>query len=119
MRVVERSGGLTGKGWTDHRRDMEAGMSQVFRADGGDTPYTVTTLGWRATCACGPDAGTRPGVTMDPFMGSGTTALVAVQENREWLGVDLDPRSVGWTAARLAGAQRRLPLDLGGEAAGG
>ncbi len=36
-------------------------------------------------------APTRPGVLLDPFMGSGTTALVAERLNRDWLGVELNP----------------------------
>lgn len=76
------------------------------------------TLGWRAVCACGADAGARPGVVLDPFVGSGTTAMVAVEEGRSWLGIDLDERAVTWTAERLAKTQIRLPLDLATEAAG-
>lgn len=54
-------------------------------------------------------AGSRPGdVVCDPFGGSGTTPLVAVQERRRWVACDLDERAVGWTARRLAGAQVRL-----------
>lgn len=48
----------------------------------------------RAGCPVG-------GVVLDPFVGSGTTAMVAVEEGRRWLGFDLDERAVGWTAARL------------------
>lgn len=53
----------------------------------------------RAGCPVG-------GVVLDPFVGSGTTAMVAVEEGRHWLGFDLDPRAVGWTAERL----RALPV---------
>lgn len=81
-------------------------------------PPRVTT-GWRATCACGPAAGVRPGVVVDCFAGSGTTPMVAVEEGRSWLAVDLDGRAVGWTAARLAKTQIRLPLWQSDEAAGG
>ena len=31
-------------------------------------------------------------IVLDPFMGSGTTAAVAVANNRQYLGVELDPR---------------------------
>jgi len=38
-------------------------------------------------CAC--NAGSRPGLVLDPFMGTGTTALVAQQLGRDWLGIEL------------------------------
>ena len=31
------------------------------------------------------------GIVLDPFIGSGTTALVAEQLNRKWLGIELNP----------------------------
>ncbi|HET8627426.1 MAG TPA: site-specific DNA-methyltransferase [Thermomicrobiales bacterium] len=125
VRLVEREAvpkeKRTGRGWLSGIAEQDNWESGTPTHSGLGNPDAtlVTTLGWRPTCACGPDVGTRPGVTMDPFMGSGTTALVAVQENRDWIGADLDPRSAGWVAERLAGAQRRLPLDLAGAAAGG
>lgn len=37
-------------------------------------------------------AGSRPGdVVLDPFMGSGTTAMVAQNLGRQWIGVELNP----------------------------
>ena len=34
------------------------------------------------------------GLVIDPFVGSGTTALVAEQLGRRWIGIDSDPQSV-------------------------
>ncbi|WP_431230449.1 DNA methyltransferase [Paenarthrobacter nicotinovorans] len=31
-----------------------------------------------------------PGIVLDPFMGSGTTAVVAEHLHRHWLGVELN-----------------------------
>ncbi len=50
-------------------------------------------------CACG--APTRPGVVLDPFMGSGTVALVARRLGRDWLGVELNPEYVKLARDRL------------------
>ena len=37
-------------------------------------------------------AGSRPGdIVLDPFMGSGTTAMVALQQGRQYLGCELNP----------------------------
>lgn len=42
------------------------------------------------------------GVVCDPFLGSGTTAQVAEEEGRFWIGCDLDQRSPAFTAERLS-----------------
>lgn len=50
-------------------------------------------------------AGSRPGDTvLDPFMGSGTTAAVAVQHGRQYLGCELNPEYGPLQDARIAGA---------------
>jgi hypothetical protein len=54
---------------------------------------------------CGCDAGWRPGIVLDPFMGSGTVALVAEQERRDWLGIELNPAYIELAEARLAQAR--------------
>lgn len=41
------------------------------------------------TCAC--RAGWQPGVVLDPFLGSGTTAVVAERLGRDWVGIELNP----------------------------
>lgn len=46
------------------------------------------TAGW---CGCNCGAETKPGVVLDPFMGSGTTLEVAAQMGFSSVGVDLDP----------------------------
>lgn len=38
---------------------------------------------------------------LDPFIGSGTTAVCAQQLNRKWLGCDLSAEYVGWAVDRL------------------
>jgi DNA modification methylase len=49
-------------------------------------------------------AGSRPGdIVLDPFMGSGTTAQVALQHGRQYLGCELNPEYAPLQAARLFG----------------
>lgn len=38
---------------------------------------------------------------LDPFLGSGTTAVCAEQLNRKWLGCDLTSEYLGWAVERL------------------
>jgi DNA modification methylase len=49
----------------------------------------------RAGCPVG-------GVVLDPFAGAGTTGLVALEEGRDFLGIELNPEYVGLIEKRLA-----------------
>ena len=53
--------------------------------------YENKTTGWTD---CGCNAGFRPGVVLDPFMGSGTTAMVAYENRRNYVGVELNPEYI-------------------------
>ena len=41
------------------------------------------------------------GVVLDPFFGSGTTAEVAMQQDKNWVGIDLNPEYVDISKKRL------------------
>jgi DNA modification methylase len=58
-------------------------------------------------------AGSRPGdVILDPFSGSGTTGMVALQHDRKFIGFDLNPEYCQKLAApRLAAAERGQTLE--------
>lgn len=51
------------------------------------------------------------GTVLDPFLGSGTTALAAEQEGFAWIGIEREAEYVKIAEARLAGAQRGLGLS--------
>jgi len=56
-------------------------------------------------------SGSRPGdIVLDPFLGSGTTALVCQEMERKWLGIEYDKHYVSITKKRL----NDLPGDLFG-----
>ena len=55
---------------------------------------------------------TRPGdLICDPFVGGGSTAVVAVQLERRFVGIDIDPTAIETTKARLAGLPVALPCE--------
>jgi hypothetical protein len=62
------------------------------------------TIGFKPTCDC--NKGTEPGVVYDPFMGSGTTALVARALGRQYIGSELNAEYVAMANERL-----RLPFE--------
>jgi len=50
-------------------------------------------------CDC--NAGVRPGIVLDPFMGSGTSGLVARANGRSYIGSELNPEYVAICRERL------------------
>lgn len=60
------------------------------------------TMDWQPSCSCGREA--MPCIVLDPFVGSGTTGVVALRLGREFIGVELNPEYV-------AMAQRRIEND--------
>jgi DNA modification methylase len=56
----------------------------------------------RPTCNC--DAKPEPGLVLDPFIGSGTTAIAAAKLGRDWLGIEINPDYVALAEGRIASA---------------
>jgi hypothetical protein len=52
------------------------------------------------------------GTVLDPFLGSGTTALAAEMEGFAWIGIEKEAEYVAIAEARLNGTQRGLGLDV-------
>ena len=66
---------------------------------------TGAQLGDLVPCGC--SAPTMPGVVLDPFMGSGTVAVVAERLGRDWLGIELNPSYGELATQRIETARRR------------
>ena len=47
------------------------------------------------------------GVVLDPFMGSGTTAIVCIEEGRNFIGIELNPEYVAMANSRILEAKER------------
>lgn len=48
-------------------------------------------------------------LVVDPFLGSGTTAVVSEQLGRKWLGNDISPEYLNWTIKRVENVKRMTP----------
>lgn len=74
---------------------------RVIRAIGGTALQASSPA---PTCDCG--AAREPGLVLDPFCGSGTTAIAAEQLQRDWLGIELNPEFAALAEARIARARQ-------------
>lgn len=96
-RVVER---IANYGKRQDRGQPEWKDAQVDSSEW--RPPTVTDKGWQPTCKhTGLDP--VPCVVFDPFMGAGTTALVALRHNRRALGAELNPTYIEIARKRIEG----------------
>jgi site-specific DNA-methyltransferase (adenine-specific) len=59
----------------------------------------------RPGCSCGAPA--RPGVVLDPFFGAGTIGVVAEQNGRDWLGIELNPEYAAIAEERIQAARKK------------
>ncbi len=57
------------------------------------------TLGWRPSCQC--DAGTTPGIVLDPFAGVATTGIAALRLGQRFVGFELNPEYADMGRARI------------------
>ena len=93
-RVVEKSGGTTGRSWHDHSEDIQKGQSQSVGGLGAigtkaGNPYRRNETGWQPTCSCDNEGKGRC-LVLDPFAGSGTTGEVALKHGRDYLLIELN-----------------------------
>ena len=104
-RVVEVTGGTIGEIWHPHADDETTGQIGGMPTKG----YKREFKGWKPGCKC--DAGEPTScLVLDPFMGSGTGAVVARELNRSSVGCELNPEYVKIIRARL---QVDSQLDTG------
>lgn len=57
------------------------------------------------SCRC--RAATIPGIVLDPFFGAGTVGLVAEANQRDWIGIELNPAFARLAGKRIAAARDR------------
>jgi hypothetical protein len=84
----------------------KASRSERGEGNGHPTVKPLALIRWLVRLAC-PSPG---GTVLDPFLGSGTTALACLQEGRRCVGVEKEPAYVETARKRLAAERAKLPL---------
>lgn len=93
---------------TEHRLGQAMSIKRDEFVRRYPSSYEVVRRATRLAPSCACQAGSRPGVVLDPFMGAGTVALVAREHRRDWIGIELNPRYVQLAQQRL-GQSRSAP----------
>ena len=72
-------------------------------------PATSVTTGWRPTCTC-QNEGKGRCIVLDPFMGSGTTGMVAAMHQRNFIGFELNPEYCKMAEKRIEPYLMQQPI---------
>lgn len=96
---------------TKYDESMTAGRlsqrRQAYRKLGLEAPGAPEVIGL-SDCQC--NAGWEPGVCLDPFIGVGTTAKVAIRLNRDFIGFDISGEYVEMANKEIGEIQKELSL---------
>lgn len=85
----------------NHERGIAPGKGQARnRWSGGNIPIQPKHFIGYSDCGCCSDFNN--GIVIDPFMGAGTTALVALKNNRNYVGIELNPDYITLAEQRIA-----------------
>lgn len=75
---------------------------QAYRKLGYESPPRPKEIGYTD---CGCNAGFEGGIVLDPFMGAGTTAVVAKKQGKRYLGIELKQEYIDMANKRI----RKIP----------
>ncbi len=70
-------------------------------------PYPIDLVCPLIRASCPPD-----GVTLDPFMGSGTTGVAAVKLGRKFIGIEIEPKYFDIACRRISDALKQPDLFI-------
>lgn len=89
-----------------HRSKVYAHSTQV-----GGKPDRAQPLGWQPSCNCGIEQ-IIPGVVLDPFAGTGTTGMVALEQGRHAILIELNAEYLPQIERRCAAAKAQERMVL-------
>lgn len=102
-----------GKWHPETERELEKGAASAWGpARHGVVSRITTTLTFQPTCECEPPDDPGKSIVLDPFMGSGTTAIVAANNGRDYIGIDLSEEYCAMARKRIAQETAQLRLSL-------
>ena len=82
---------------------VKAGTSEHGVCGVCAAPWKRVAEGWEPTCKCENNDASGRAVVLDPFSGSATTGMVALNLGRDYIGIDLNPAYLEMAKARVVG----------------
>ena len=104
QRVIEKTGEFQRR-WSTNNAEGSPYNNQ------GSMQNTYSTTGWEPTCKCA-DASVVPCTVLDPFTGSGTTCVVALNHGRRFIGTELNPEYIKIATDRIADEAPMSLMDV-------
>jgi len=83
--------------------DLKRGQAK-WREEGYESP-PVTFQGLKQ-CNC--NAEFKPGIVLDPFFGSGTSGKVAIEQSKDFIGIELNPEYIKLAEDRIKAVQIKM-----------
>jgi len=77
----------------------DEGTKRLGRMQPSRSVYRTTKELGYTDCGC--NAGWEGGIILDPFIGSGTTAVVAIKQNKKYIGVELNSKYIELAQKRI------------------
>ncbi|KKN65127.1 hypothetical protein LCGC14_0485150 [marine sediment metagenome] len=87
-----------GKSWHNHENDAVRGNSRKGLGHLKGISADYRTVGY-TSCNC--NAGFEGGICLDPFIGAGTTALVALKQNKRFIGFEINKEYIKIAMKRI------------------
>jgi DNA modification methylase len=103
----EATGGTKGHSWHDHSADMKKGNVKKQTGSEYNTYKRGNFIGY-SDCGCDHSDGWDSGIVLDPFIGSGTTALVALKQRKRFIGIEIKQEYIDMSYKRIAKVQQRI-----------
>ena len=88
-----------GKGWSSERRYEAMKIGNALTE--GDRHDITADYKFKGYTKCSCNAGFEGGIVLDPFIGAGTTALVALKQNKRFIGFEINQQYIDIANKRI------------------
>jgi len=115
MKIYKSEIDLSGENFNERQKKIEANIKsggEKFKRDYLNDPKYRKRLKNKKIkiieTDCGCNAGWESGIVLDPFMGAGTTALVALKQRKRFIGIEIKQEYIDMAKRRIAKVQQRI-----------